>query len=88
MTILHSSLGKTEEEIAEAEEKFQKVAEAYEVLSSTELRRKYDNGEEASNNNTYKALNRAARWPHHCLLMCYTPVIDDTHINSNLLIFY
>ncbi len=41
-------IGKPDEERDEAEEKFQKVSEAYEVLGNIELRRKYDNGEEVS----------------------------------------
>ncbi len=48
MTMDVTSLGKSEEEREDIEDKFQKVAEAYEVLSTTELRRKYDNGEEVS----------------------------------------
>ncbi len=43
-----TSLGKTEEEREEIDDKFQKIAEAHEVLSSTELRRKYDNEEVSS----------------------------------------
>ncbi len=77
MNALHPSLGKAEEERVEAEEKFQKIAEAYEVLSTTELRRKYDNGEEVSNNMhtaIYCAcsiiINSAS-----LMLMCYTAVM-------------
>ncbi len=77
MNLLHPSLGKTDEERIEAEEKFHMIAEAYEVLSTTELRRKYDNGEEVSNN-IHTAIYCACSIlisSASLLLICYTAVI-------------
>ena len=51
-------VGSSEEEMKEVEQKFQKVAQAYEILSDEDLRAKYDRGEDVENPNAQSQQHR------------------------------